>query len=634
MPTDPTAAVVRNLILLQRVGNGLARDARALLLALFDDIAAQLARIDPTAPASEASRRARVEKLLGVVRGSAEEVFAAMHKQVRSRLAELGKQQGEWAREQLVRAIGAVAVDVRPGSIGINLIKSILDTDPIHGRLLAEWFRDEKEATLRRVAQQIRLGMAQNETIGEMVRRIRGRAVGRGENMRFEGGVLNRSTRETEAIVRTAVNHVANEAHIRTYRENEDVLAGYVYTATLDSRTTPICQALDGQFFRLDDPEAKRPPQHVNCRSTIVPRVDWDALGIEPPDPGTRASAGGPVPATMNYEEWLRRQSPEVQDDILGPARAELFRAGKVTLRDLVREDGTVVRVEDLVGRADADPTPEGAREARRAIFGELVDENGAVAREDLERVIRQGRTRASERLLGHDGLDALATELGWKDNLVLKGQDPAKVKARFVYDRVAFGWENENRPLTYALHLAARDEFGLADAAFGHIRRVRAGEALYEKHGAVLRAVLRAQQEATAEYLRSRGIEHLTLLRGIKYRPDFATPTGGRGRWSEQPLASFSASESEAIRFAIGEEGGGHRRGKHAAVIIARIPVDRIVSMPRTGAGKWVEREYVVFGGEMDTIVIDITGMYEVARILINNQPAAAQWLWSLLEE
>lgn len=35
-------------------------------------------------------------------------------------------------------------------------------------------------------------------------------------------------------------------------------------------------------------------------------------------------------------QQWLRRQSVTSQDDILGPTRAAMFRAGKLTPRDLL----------------------------------------------------------------------------------------------------------------------------------------------------------------------------------------------------------------------------------------------------------------------------------------------------------
>lgn len=77
-----------------------------------------------------------------------------------------------------------------------------------------------------------------------------------------------------------------------------------------------------------------------NCRSTIKPLLDYAKLGI-------------PAPARTRetYPEWLARQPADVQDGILGPARGRLFRAGKVTLPDLVRTDGRTVTLEELARR-------------------------------------------------------------------------------------------------------------------------------------------------------------------------------------------------------------------------------------------------------------------------------------------
>src|SRR5690606_14625650 len=145
--------------------------------------------------------------------------------------------------------------------------------------------------------------MAQNETIEELVERIRGA----GPTGRRAGGVLQATEREAEAIVRTAVTEVAARAHLMAYEANADVTTSYRHTATLDRRTTLSCAELAGRIFRYADPNRTLPPQHWNCRSTIVPIVDWEALGLEPPPPSTRASDGGPVPARLDYEGWLRR---------------------------------------------------------------------------------------------------------------------------------------------------------------------------------------------------------------------------------------------------------------------------------------------------------------------------------------
>jgi len=84
--------------------------------------------------------------------------------------------------------------------------------------------------------------------------------------------------------------------------------------------------------------------------------VDWKGLGIDPPAESTRASSTGQVKASTTYEEWFSRQSAGVQNDIIGPARAKLFRAGKITFRDMVGKDNRVLSVAEL--RSSRETTP------------------------------------------------------------------------------------------------------------------------------------------------------------------------------------------------------------------------------------------------------------------------------------
>lgn len=370
MPADPTSTVVRNLLDLRRLQNGLRIEVDALLAALFDDIVAQLARIDPTGVGAETYRRGRIEKLMEAVEELTGETFAAVHRLVRQRAAEIGSFEADVADDILRKALGGVGVDFRPNRIGINLVKRIVDRQTIEGHLLEDWFVAQERSVAFRVRQQIQLGMAQNETINDMVRRVRGRQIGfryrdaetglfttrgargaRAERV-FSGGVLKMTTREAEAVVRTAVNQVATQAQLDTYSANADITEEYEYVATLDGRTTEICMSLDGRVFRYDDPNKKMPPMHWNCRSGIIPRVNWAGLGIDPPAEGQRASMKGFVDASTTYEDWLKDQPADFQAEVLGVGKAKLFRAGKISLRDLVKDDDTIVTLAELQKRA------------------------------------------------------------------------------------------------------------------------------------------------------------------------------------------------------------------------------------------------------------------------------------------
>lgn len=345
MARDPTGSIVRNLFLLRQLENGLAREADRLLVALFDDIAAILARLDPTGITIGSLRRAGIERLVAEIERLTGQTFVRVLEQVRAGAAGIGSQQGAWAASTLERAVGSAAIVTQSGRVGLDQMTAILDTDPVHGHLLRDWFRGQSRATVFRIQQQVQLGMVQSETLGDIVRRVRGRSDGRGG---FTGGVMETTTREATSIVRTAVNHVSNEAHIRTYRANADVVAELEFVAVLDRRTSEVCMGLDGRRWALGDEDIRQPPLHPQCRSALIPVIGWAGLGIAPPAEGTRASEGGQVNASTTYSDWLRDQPNGVQDEILGVGRAKLFRSGKITLAQLVTRDNRVRRLDEL----------------------------------------------------------------------------------------------------------------------------------------------------------------------------------------------------------------------------------------------------------------------------------------------
>ena len=49
-----------------------------------------------------------------------------------------------------------------------------------------------------------------------------------------------------------------------------------------------------------------------------------------------RSSLDGGAPAGQTYQQWLKRQPKEFQDDVLGPTKAALFRDGELSLDKFV----------------------------------------------------------------------------------------------------------------------------------------------------------------------------------------------------------------------------------------------------------------------------------------------------------
>jgi len=91
-----------------------------------------------------------------------------------------------------------------------------------------------------------------------------------------------------ERLIRTESNHFHNSAELEAYKRMG--FTHFQFLATLDSRTSEICQEMDNKIFEVNKgvPGDNIPPLHPNCRSTIVPYFkDFEADTRLYRDPGT-----------------------------------------------------------------------------------------------------------------------------------------------------------------------------------------------------------------------------------------------------------------------------------------------------------------------------------------------------------
>lgn len=111
----------------------------------------------------------------------------------------------------------------------------------------------------------------------------------------------------SDRLVRTEVNHFNNAVDAMAY-ENMGINK-YVFVATLDSRTSEICQEMDNKVFEYKDKEVgvNFPPLHPNCRSKTR-----GYLG-EKEEKMLKRRARNPITGkneiidNMSYEEWLKK---------------------------------------------------------------------------------------------------------------------------------------------------------------------------------------------------------------------------------------------------------------------------------------------------------------------------------------
>ena len=230
------------------------------------------------------------------------------------------------------------AVTGTPRPFRLNIGDGTTITLP-NGATLAASYRRLAGKQAEVFTKEVRNGLLLGESTDKIARRLRRQLIAVPNN-------------QIKAMVRTSVNQVANAASQAVYTQNQDISSKYRYIATLDSRTSAICRALDGQEFEYG--KGPTPPQHFNCRSTTVPIIDYERLGIPPPKPGKRRSRDGLVPANQSYGQWLHNQSKETKADVLGPEKVPYFnrlvqKYGPTNaIRRFVSEDGTELTLEEL----------------------------------------------------------------------------------------------------------------------------------------------------------------------------------------------------------------------------------------------------------------------------------------------
>lgn len=106
-------------------------------------------------------------------------------------------------------------------------------------------------------------------------------------------------------LIRTETTYSCNQAELLAYGELD--IEKYEFVATLDTRTSPICQEQDGKIYELKEAKAgvNLPAMHPNCRSTTIPYFEdgMPTVRAARDENGKRIK----VPASMKYDEWYKK---------------------------------------------------------------------------------------------------------------------------------------------------------------------------------------------------------------------------------------------------------------------------------------------------------------------------------------
>lgn len=316
----------RHSVFLERLKSGEVKRFEPFLREMDQALRERLSRVDLTA-----FQRNRVETLVREVDSLLGEILGRYETDLKDSLMDTADYEAGFEQRSLNEILTGSYEAIIPA---VEQVRSAVLTVPLSvrgadgGKLLEPFIRDWSRQEVVTISNRIRQGAFEGETTQDIIRAIRGTKA-----RKYTDGLLAVTNRHAEAVTRTAVQHVASVARQETWKANEDLVTGYRWVSTLDSRTSQQCRSLDGRIFKTGNGPV--PPIHVNCRSSTVAELNQRFSWLK--EDATRASKDGYVDAELSYYEWLKKQPVSFQSETLGSKRAQLFRSGGLTSEEFAR---------------------------------------------------------------------------------------------------------------------------------------------------------------------------------------------------------------------------------------------------------------------------------------------------------
>lgn len=335
-----TDALTRRALLARR---GEARQRQVVwagLAVLAADLVAALTVADPTESPLLARRRRAVAALMADTLGPMITVrYARLATTTTEMLVSLARSEGR-AVHALVSAGTAPEALPVPGAAPTirRRVEDALMPTAVRPTDLSttgvDWWQRQGVSLTQRLGDQLMVSVSLEESVPQAVARLRGTRTNG-----FKNGLMAKARQDAARLLQTQVTSALTQAREVVAAAN----AGQIileHSSIIDNKTSLICLSRDGLRYRADTfatighsiPYLGGPPYHPSCRSQML----------------TVLADGGAVPPET-LGGWLHRQGGTVQDEILGPTRAQMFRDGRLrSVRDLLDAAGRPLTVEEM----------------------------------------------------------------------------------------------------------------------------------------------------------------------------------------------------------------------------------------------------------------------------------------------
>jgi SPP1 gp7 family putative phage head morphogenesis protein len=325
-----TDATTRHAVFLQRFAGGRSKEALRMLNRIKHDINARLAQ-EPTV-----FQRNRLESVLKDINEITSVGFKDITVKVDRDMKDFAPVEAQYSTN-LFNKVSTVDFELPADD---QLISAVMTQTMAVQRGVAVTIDDALVQFGKQKALQVAAIIADGVTLGDTTPTI----------SRKVGVVIDTlQRRQLDTLVRTATNHTSSISRQQVYNANADLMEGYQWIATLDSRTTLICGTRDKKVFQSQ--HGPMPPAHWGCRSTTIPKLK-PQFDLGASVHGKRPSRGGDgfeqVSARVTYGGWLKKQPEVFVDEALGVERSKLFRSGKLSLDKFIDPTGRTYTLKEL----------------------------------------------------------------------------------------------------------------------------------------------------------------------------------------------------------------------------------------------------------------------------------------------
>lgn len=237
------------------------------------------------------ARISRLEKIQAQIYAKAKEVYP--EEQLQHTMCYEGVINNSYYKAIYDAQMGT-GFDFAFSKIDENMMSSLL-SEPWSGKSYSQRIWGNTDILAESLAEIIGGALVSGQSIEKTSRQIRER--------------FNVAKYYADRLVRTETNHFNNEADALAYEEMD--VDKYVFLATLDTRTSTICQDLDHEVFPLKERQVgvNYPPMHPNCRSKTRAYMGEEIEATMKRRARNPVTGKTEIIDNMSYKEWAKQHS-------------------------------------------------------------------------------------------------------------------------------------------------------------------------------------------------------------------------------------------------------------------------------------------------------------------------------------